>query len=167
MDVGGAYGGGKAGSSFDPITFVQRPQVLLRAFCWVRQFATRYSIFDIFCEHELRHLGLLCLRGPIWPPTYITMKRWKLFQSILWHTLFGLLSHSLLRIQGARWVEWVVWVAFVLNLDSVFRVLGINDDYVPSERILWEIEVVCVFWDVFCCCWSWRYLWELHPDAWV
>lgn len=35
MNVGGAYGGGKAGASFDPITFVQRPQVVLRAVCWV------------------------------------------------------------------------------------------------------------------------------------
>lgn len=35
MDVAGAYGGGKAGATFDPITFVQRPQVLLRALCWV------------------------------------------------------------------------------------------------------------------------------------
>ncbi|KAE8739535.1 hypothetical protein FOCC_FOCC014955 [Frankliniella occidentalis] len=33
MDVGGAYGGGKAGAPFDPITFVQRPQVILRAVC--------------------------------------------------------------------------------------------------------------------------------------
>lgn len=36
MDVGGAFGGGKAGAPFDPITFVQRPQVFLRALCWVR-----------------------------------------------------------------------------------------------------------------------------------
>lgn len=35
MNVGGAYGGGKAGASFDIITFVQRPQVVLRAVCWV------------------------------------------------------------------------------------------------------------------------------------
>lgn len=36
MNPGGAYGGGKAGASFDIITFVQRPQVILRALCWVR-----------------------------------------------------------------------------------------------------------------------------------
>lgn len=35
MNAGGAYGGGKAGGSFDPITFIQRPQVLLRALSWV------------------------------------------------------------------------------------------------------------------------------------
>lgn len=35
MNVGGAYGGGKAGGSFDLITFVQRPQVILRGCCWV------------------------------------------------------------------------------------------------------------------------------------
>lgn len=34
MNNGGAYGGGKAGGTFDPITFAQRPQVILRALCW-------------------------------------------------------------------------------------------------------------------------------------
>ncbi|EEB19815.1 synaptogyrin-1, putative [Pediculus humanus corporis] len=33
MDAGGAYGGGKAGAPFDPIGFVQRPQVILKATC--------------------------------------------------------------------------------------------------------------------------------------
>lgn len=33
MDAGGAYGGGKAGAPFDPISFIQRPQVILRALC--------------------------------------------------------------------------------------------------------------------------------------
>lgn len=37
MDGTGAYGGGKAGGSFDPISFVQRPPVLLRGVCWVRE----------------------------------------------------------------------------------------------------------------------------------
>lgn len=31
----GAYGGGKAGAAFDPITFVQKPQVILRGLCLV------------------------------------------------------------------------------------------------------------------------------------
>lgn len=35
MNVGGAYGGGKAGASFDLMTFVQRPQVIVRGCCWV------------------------------------------------------------------------------------------------------------------------------------
>ncbi|XP_050067498.1 synaptogyrin isoform X1 [Anopheles maculipalpis] len=35
MDIGGAYGGGKAGGAFDPIAFVQRPTVILRAVCWL------------------------------------------------------------------------------------------------------------------------------------
>ncbi|XP_017773394.1 PREDICTED: synaptogyrin-1 [Nicrophorus vespilloides] len=35
MEGLGAYGGGKAGGAFDPITFVQRPQVILRAVCWL------------------------------------------------------------------------------------------------------------------------------------
>ncbi|KAF7278757.1 synaptogyrin [Rhynchophorus ferrugineus] len=35
MEGVGAYGGGKAGGAFDPISFVQRPQVLLRVICWL------------------------------------------------------------------------------------------------------------------------------------
>ncbi|XP_050505779.1 synaptogyrin [Diabrotica virgifera virgifera] len=35
MEAAGAYGGGKAGGTFDPISFVQRPQVILRAVCWL------------------------------------------------------------------------------------------------------------------------------------
>ncbi|KAK3891659.1 hypothetical protein Pcinc_004455 [Petrolisthes cinctipes] len=31
----GVYGGGKAGAPFDPLTFVQRPQVILRAVTWL------------------------------------------------------------------------------------------------------------------------------------
>lgn len=38
MEGVGAYGGGKAGGSFDPLTFVQRPQVILRALCWVSNY---------------------------------------------------------------------------------------------------------------------------------
>lgn len=38
MEGVGAYGGGKAGASFDPITFVQRPQVIVRALCWVSNY---------------------------------------------------------------------------------------------------------------------------------
>ncbi|XP_046660744.1 synaptogyrin [Homalodisca vitripennis] len=33
MEGAGAYGGAKAGAPFDPFTFVQRPQVILRAVC--------------------------------------------------------------------------------------------------------------------------------------
>ncbi|XP_067005746.2 synaptogyrin [Anabrus simplex] len=33
MDAAGAYGGGKAGAPFDPMQFVQRPQVILRGLC--------------------------------------------------------------------------------------------------------------------------------------
>lgn len=35
MEGAGAYGGGKAGGAFDPISFAQRPHVILRAICWV------------------------------------------------------------------------------------------------------------------------------------
>lgn len=41
MNVGGAYGGGKAGGSFDPILFVQRPQVILRGLSWVSNFTEK------------------------------------------------------------------------------------------------------------------------------
>jgi len=32
---GGAFGGGKAGMAFDPISFVQRPQTIVRMLCWL------------------------------------------------------------------------------------------------------------------------------------
>jgi hypothetical protein len=45
MDGGGAYGGGKAGAPFDPIQFVQRPQVILRAACLVSNISSTDFIF--------------------------------------------------------------------------------------------------------------------------
>lgn len=45
MEGAGAYGGGKAGGAFDPISFIQRPQVILRAVCWVR-IIIRYRIIQ-------------------------------------------------------------------------------------------------------------------------
>lgn len=38
MEAGGAYGGGKAGGAFDPQVFIQRPPVIVRAVCWVRDY---------------------------------------------------------------------------------------------------------------------------------
>lgn len=35
MNAGGAYGGGKAGGAFDPLSFAMKPQVVIRALCWV------------------------------------------------------------------------------------------------------------------------------------
>ncbi|XP_002736675.1 synaptogyrin-3-like isoform X2 [Saccoglossus kowalevskii] len=35
MEGGGAYGAGKAGSAFDPIAFIKRPQVILRIVSWI------------------------------------------------------------------------------------------------------------------------------------
>lgn len=32
---GGAYGAGKAGAPFDPVTFIKKPQVILRIVSWV------------------------------------------------------------------------------------------------------------------------------------
>lgn len=37
MDVGGAYGAGKAGAPFDPLLFVKRPQVIVKGVCLVSQ----------------------------------------------------------------------------------------------------------------------------------
>lgn len=48
MEAGNAFGGQKAGAPFDPITFVQRPQVFLRALCWVRQ---KFNVC-LFVRHE-------------------------------------------------------------------------------------------------------------------
>lgn len=48
MEGVGAYGGGKAGGSFDPITFVQRPQVILRALCWV-SVKKVYFLYLLWC----------------------------------------------------------------------------------------------------------------------
>jgi hypothetical protein len=45
MDGGGAYGAGKAGAPFDPIQFVQRPQVILRAACLVSCISSTDFIF--------------------------------------------------------------------------------------------------------------------------
>ncbi|XP_075168939.1 synaptogyrin [Haematobia irritans] len=35
MNAGGAYGGGKAGGAFDPLSFAMKPQVVIRALCWL------------------------------------------------------------------------------------------------------------------------------------
>ena len=35
MDAGGAYGAGKATGQFDPIAYIKKPQVILRAVSWV------------------------------------------------------------------------------------------------------------------------------------
>uniref|UniRef100_A0A3Q3B366 Synaptogyrin 1a n=1 Tax=Kryptolebias marmoratus TaxID=37003 RepID=A0A3Q3B366_KRYMA len=35
MDGFQAYGAGKAGGAFDPLTFIRQPQTVLRIFCWV------------------------------------------------------------------------------------------------------------------------------------
>ena len=44
MEGLGAYGGGKAGGAFDPVAFVQRPQVVLRAMCWVSACLLKESV---------------------------------------------------------------------------------------------------------------------------
>lgn len=44
MDNTGAYGGAKAGAAFDPISFVQRPHVILRAVNWVSGFLDKAEL---------------------------------------------------------------------------------------------------------------------------
>lgn len=41
INNGGAYGGGKAGGAFDPLTFAMKPQVVIRALCWVSNSSSR------------------------------------------------------------------------------------------------------------------------------
>lgn len=40
-----AYGAGKAGGAFDPVTFVQQPQTILRIVSWVSK--KKFFFFDI------------------------------------------------------------------------------------------------------------------------
>lgn len=35
MDGFQAYGAGKAGGAFDPLTFIKQPQTIIRILCWV------------------------------------------------------------------------------------------------------------------------------------
>lgn len=37
MMEGGAFGGGKAGAPFDPMSFIKKPPVILRALCLVSE----------------------------------------------------------------------------------------------------------------------------------
>lgn len=47
---GGAYGAGKAGAPFDPLEFIKKPQVILRAVSLVRIFM-HCSFYDILNTH--------------------------------------------------------------------------------------------------------------------
>lgn len=57
INAGGAYGGGKAGGAFDPLTFAMKPQVVIRALCWVSLVLHKKT----FPFHTLH-----CL-GDLWP----------------------------------------------------------------------------------------------------
>lgn len=52
MNAGGAYGGGKAGGAFDPLNFAIKPQVVVRALCWVS------------CSTSMRGFYRITLRFP-------------------------------------------------------------------------------------------------------
>lgn len=73
MNVGGAYGGGKAGGSFDLITFVQRPTVILRALCWV---CTLYSIHSKCAENDAKTIHTLIECEPEIEPYWGRGKGW-------------------------------------------------------------------------------------------
>ncbi|GAB6031154.1 Synaptogyrin-2 [Chamberlinius hualienensis] len=51
---GGAYGAGKAGSAFDPILFIQRPQVIVRLVNWL------FSIIVFGCIASRGYIGEQC-----------------------------------------------------------------------------------------------------------
>ncbi|KZC11267.1 Synaptogyrin-2 [Dufourea novaeangliae] len=56
---GGAYGGGKAGAPFDPIAFVRRPQVILRAVCLV-SYAIGKPTPNHISRRRFRESGEIC-----------------------------------------------------------------------------------------------------------
>ena len=47
--TGGAYGAGKAGAPFDPVEFIKKPQVILRAVSLVG------SIIALFSNKDSKH----------------------------------------------------------------------------------------------------------------
>lgn len=65
MNAGGAYGGGKAGGAFDPLTFAMKPQVVIRALCWVSWH---------FCMHSV-HICRKHMYTPSLP--YFVVYNWK------------------------------------------------------------------------------------------
>lgn len=116
-------------------------------------------------RNGLRHYvwDFLFLWGPIRPPTHNSMKRWKLFQSILWHTfIFGSLTlwfqfKALVCLSGVGG-----YVAAILNLDSVFR--------------CWASMMITAYkrentmrraGDAFCCCWFLEIFMGISSRRWV
>lgn len=52
-----AYGAGKAGGAFDPLTFFQQPQTILRIVCWVSGHVyLSMSLFKLFKSGGHGHL---------------------------------------------------------------------------------------------------------------
>jgi len=48
MDGGGAYGAGKAsGRAFEVLTFIRKPQVILRAVSWVSQLSISLQLIVV------------------------------------------------------------------------------------------------------------------------
>lgn len=47
-----AYGAGKAGATFDPMTFVKKPQVVLKLVCFVS------GLFSHHCNYFIRYFTL-------------------------------------------------------------------------------------------------------------
>lgn len=64
MESVGAYGGGKAGGTFDPIAFAQRPQVIVRAVCWVS--SEKINFVLILCKRVvLLRIQVIDERSPL------------------------------------------------------------------------------------------------------
>jgi len=49
-----AYGAGMAGASFDPVSFVKRPQVILRIVSWVGNLST--SFVNLYFLHKTQNV---------------------------------------------------------------------------------------------------------------
>lgn len=57
-----AYGAGKAGGAFDPVTFLQQPQTILRIVSWVREMTNANSGFVVVVRlHDLRLSSSSCV----------------------------------------------------------------------------------------------------------
>lgn len=63
MEGGGAYGAGKAGGPFDPIAFVKKPQVILRAVSWVSGLAMQREVLGSSVAKEVQKN--LCTMWPV------------------------------------------------------------------------------------------------------
>jgi len=50
--IGRAYGAGLAGAGFDPVSFIKKPQVILRIVSWV---SDKFNLINFFSHHYLQY----------------------------------------------------------------------------------------------------------------